>query len=67
MRFCETLAATAGIDVLRSWRPKGLEVSISMPLEGIGTGSRGLAPESQRFVNCIILQRSKLWVTPMWH
>jgi len=35
MRFCERLAAAAGIDVLRSWRPEGLEVSISMPLEAL--------------------------------
>lgn len=36
-RFCETLAAAAGIDFQRVWRPEGLEVSISMPIEALQT------------------------------
>ena len=33
--FCDSLAASAQIDVQRVWRPKGLLASISAPLEGL--------------------------------
>jgi two-component sensor histidine kinase len=46
MRFCETLAATAGIDFQRSWRPEGLELSISTPLEERDAWASRPAPAS---------------------
>lgn len=33
--FSETLAASAQFDVQRTWRPEGLEVSISAPLAAL--------------------------------
>jgi two-component sensor histidine kinase len=34
--LCDTLAVSAGFGLRRTWRPEGLEVSMSSPLEGLG-------------------------------
>jgi len=33
--FSDRLAASAQIDIQRTWRPEGLEVSVSMPLKAL--------------------------------